>query len=372
MAMTKDIPAGTAQKQNLSWIDALRGIAILMVIAVHTSHGLKGYESNLSEIFSFGGFGVQLFFIASAITLCMSLERSYGKERWLLRYAVRRYFRIAPMYYIGIIIYFGWSFLKNYVENGVLAPLPQYTFFNIFSNIAFIHGFVPAAFNDIVPGGWSIAVEMMFYCIFPFIFVLYNNRADLHLWYTLIIVSACYLVIAGIQIYCNENTVDNSFLYFNIANQIQVFVIGILGYHKLESLKKLNVPLLLAIIIALFLLGNYFWTLPILNARFISLLFYSAMFVTISGLASKTSWNLAWLSEIGKRSFSMYVLHFMVMNLIDYFFNNHYHLLTQHLELKAIVHYVVAVLIVFILSGYTKKIIEDRFIGYGSLILARK
>ena len=78
-------------------IDVLRGIARLMVIAVHASHGLKGSDSLLRTIFGFGGFGVQLFFVASAMTLCMSLENNYGKPRWLIKYAARRYFRIAPM-----------------------------------------------------------------------------------------------------------------------------------------------------------------------------------------------------------------------------------------------------------------------------------
>jgi len=41
-------------------------------------------------------------FVASAMTLCMSLENNYGKPRWLIKYAIRRYLRIAPMYCIGL------------------------------------------------------------------------------------------------------------------------------------------------------------------------------------------------------------------------------------------------------------------------------
>ena len=66
----------------------------------------SGPESLLKTIFGFGGYGVQLFFVASAMTLCMSLENNYGKSRWLMKYIVRRYFRIAPMYYLGRVLYF--------------------------------------------------------------------------------------------------------------------------------------------------------------------------------------------------------------------------------------------------------------------------
>jgi len=94
------LPSTPADKRY-PWIDTLRGIAILMVIAVHASHGLKGSESLLKTIFGFGGYGVQLFFVASAMTLCMSLENNYGKPRGLIKYVVRRYFRI--------VLYFFWD-----------------------------------------------------------------------------------------------------------------------------------------------------------------------------------------------------------------------------------------------------------------------
>jgi peptidoglycan/LPS O-acetylase OafA/YrhL len=38
------------------WIDVLRGIAILMVIAVHASHGLKDSDSLVKAVFGFGGY----------------------------------------------------------------------------------------------------------------------------------------------------------------------------------------------------------------------------------------------------------------------------------------------------------------------------
>lgn len=31
----------------------------------------------------------------------------------------------------------------------------------------FVHGFHPQSINSVVPGGWSIAVEMTFYAVFP-------------------------------------------------------------------------------------------------------------------------------------------------------------------------------------------------------------
>lgn len=93
------ITAGFDKQDHLQVIDALRGYAILLVIAVHS----VGYVSELvwpvKRLLSLGFYGVQLFFIASAVTLLMSWHRSAGPlgER-SAKFLIRRFFRIAPFY----------------------------------------------------------------------------------------------------------------------------------------------------------------------------------------------------------------------------------------------------------------------------------
>jgi peptidoglycan/LPS O-acetylase OafA/YrhL len=58
--------------RRFSYIDALRGYAILMVIAVHTSHAFSDLPKPLSTILNQDARGVQLFFV----TLC-----EYGLDR---------------------------------------------------------------------------------------------------------------------------------------------------------------------------------------------------------------------------------------------------------------------------------------------------
>ncbi|MEY9132663.1 peptidoglycan/LPS O-acetylase OafA/YrhL [Bradyrhizobium diazoefficiens] len=57
------------------YIDALRGYAILLVIFVHSSQMIGGLQGYVYQIGDQGARGVQLFFVASAITLCMSYHR---------------------------------------------------------------------------------------------------------------------------------------------------------------------------------------------------------------------------------------------------------------------------------------------------------
>lgn len=350
------------------WIDNLRGIAILMVIAVHASHGLKESTSFLSMAFGFGGYGVQLFFVASAMTLCMSLERSYGNAGWLAHYAVRRFFRIAPMYYTGIVIYFLWSFAKNHIQHGIAGPLPQYTAPNILANLFFIHGFVPEAYNDIVPGGWSIGAEVAFYVLFPVLFLLFRGHKKTWVPGALLI-AACLLLVSLVQWWLQASTAGSDFLYFNIANQLHVFVIGMLGFYYLPALARLPSVALAASCLLFGFAGYAIWPLPVANARFFSLAAYASVFVCLAALFGRHHWNNRWLGDVGRRSFSMYVMHFLFMNMIDYGFNHRFELLFDTPNLKALVHFGVAVLLTYGVAGLTKRWIEDPFIAFGARLL---
>lgn len=337
-----------------------------MVIAVHTSHGLKEYHSIILEAFRFGGLGVQLFFVASAITLCISLKKTIYTSGWIANYASRRYFRIAPMYYCGIFFYFIWSFGKNYIHNGTFTPLEVYSDFNILANVLFIHGFIPSAYNSIVPGGWSIAVEMGFYLIFPFILGLYERYSRHRLLLTAILLMTCWCTIGLAQIITEQSTIDNDFWYFNITNQLHVFIIGIYGYFSLESLRKLN-PLILTASIALtFWLGAFFFTQEFFNARFFSLALYALSFVLLIVWLEKSQIRLILLETIGQRSFSMYIIHFFVLNMVEYLLNIRFEFLPENLIAKAIAHLSIAVAFTYIISGFTKKHIEDQFIKLGA------
>ena len=164
-----------------SFINSARGIAILMVIIVHTSQLYIFKNIFVKLLFDYGQMGVQLFFIASAYTLCLSAEKRINEKSAIKNFYIRRFFRIFPVYYLGIILYFILNFYFKDVGN--------YTTKNIFSNVFFIHGIVPSANNTIVPGGWSIGAEILFYLIFSgfaqvflrwsFYFKVYNSYFDL-------------------------------------------------------------------------------------------------------------------------------------------------------------------------------------------------
>ena len=94
----------TPDKKN--YIDAVRGWAILMVITTHVGDRFPELPYPIKKLTNFGWHGVQLFFLASAVTLLMSWHRQNTPNLASVRSCfIRRFLRIAPMYYAGALIY---------------------------------------------------------------------------------------------------------------------------------------------------------------------------------------------------------------------------------------------------------------------------
>jgi peptidoglycan/LPS O-acetylase OafA/YrhL len=89
--------------EKLEYIDVLRAVAILMVIFVHNSQTVNGLSTEVKSISEYGQIGVQLFFVASAYTLCFSQTKRRQDKFPLRSFFLRRFFRIAPLYYFAII-----------------------------------------------------------------------------------------------------------------------------------------------------------------------------------------------------------------------------------------------------------------------------
>lgn len=319
---------------HYGYIDFLRGLAIVLVISVHCALAIPNLNL-FFYFFNYGQMGVQLFFMVSAITLCMSMNER--KEVEIKSFYIRRYFRIAPMYYIGIIIYFLWIIFKDYFNGRPFVIPDGYHLHQILLNIFFVHGLFPDSYNSTVPGGWSIATEMMFYAIFPILFN-YSKKTKLNEFiYSSIIISAILLIFKLFLVYdffpsfvghelIGVSNFNFEFLNLSLLNQFSVFLLGIIGYRliKLESynlsFKVIVASSFLAILSGYFLnVENY--QQPIIS--FFQPLLSGLSFLALILAAAKyrfTNTIYSAFVNLGKFSFSIYILHFLILDLINYFF----------------------------------------------------
>jgi peptidoglycan/LPS O-acetylase OafA/YrhL len=221
--------------RKYEYIDALKGIAIVGVVLTHlVSEGMGPASYTLRQIWTNGARGVQLFFILSAFTLFLSLRAREGQDRHPLRdFYLRRFFRIAPLFYLAMICYpLLWGFLPNaWVPTDIRA-------WHVAATALFLSGWHPDSVLSVVPGGWVVAVEMNFYLAVPFLFRWVTSLRRALLLTVILLLADLWLSAAAeriLQPYCataHQSHVTRAFVtLFWLPAQLPVFGLGIVLYH---------------------------------------------------------------------------------------------------------------------------------------------
>lgn len=238
-------------KERFEYIDALRGWAILGVIITHVG-SLIGYSGFLKPLVFRAGFGVQLFFMVSAFTIFYTLDAAKREDHIYGNFFIRRFLRIAPIYWLGIVMYtivFGLD-SRGWIPGPEIWHYPMHLFF-----VNLLHPETP---STVVPGGWSISCEMLFYLLCPLLSRSINSLKKSIMFSVLSILLGIlflfftnkYALDALVEIYGVK--LSKQFFYRNIISQLGCFSFGILLFHiyKEGSLKrylectKINIALL--------------------------------------------------------------------------------------------------------------------------------
>lgn len=221
-----------AKAGNLAYIDALRGIAALSVLVYHI-YGAAGTTTGWlyplrvipERLISLAIAGVPLFFIISAFTLYLSLDGRAGEERWAVKFYLRRIFRIAPLFYLLLIL----VVLDALVLQGKPLSWPE-----VLANFSFTFNLIPEYAESLFSDGWTVGVEVLFYLVLPLVFMKINStfRASLFLlgvWW----LSQEGRVLLG-SVVGEAAMASTNYNFYNIFYWAYIFPLGILCYliHK--------------------------------------------------------------------------------------------------------------------------------------------
>lgn len=311
-------------RNRVSWIDSLKGIALLGVIMIHS--GGAELPSVLGKVGKIGNSGVQMFFIISAYLSFVSYSRYIQHEdsniKSNLCWSLKKHIRIIPLYYLALVIYT----LKGGAAYWY-GSIGHITMWNVLSHIFFVNGFIPHHTNSILGVEWYLGVLVLFYYITPLLYKMINSLEKAVYWFMsssvlcFVISKLCILLL---QPEIDEYIYSNYFSVFWLPAQFPVLMLGILLYYILRSnvLEKIRYPrefsYVLLFISGFMIAGMIFEYNQILGIAKSTL--YGIIFICIIFSQHLNSCRLidnSIFRFLGKNSYPIYLFHFVVIDIFE-------------------------------------------------------
>lgn len=287
---------------SLPGIQALRGIAALMVVLYHSSQQVTARIGD--EPLAWGEFGVDVFFVISGFVMVYAVERRPGiTPAMFLR---DRIFRIVPLYWLMTLALAAAVFVRPsmfYAAVFDVGHLLRSLFF-----IPQIHpGFDYEIVRPMLVPGWSLQFEMYFYLLLtPLILLPLDKR----------IASVALLLGAGLLLGWSGLIGDPAATGFLGDPIVLEFVMGMVAARLHLGGARIARPGLVSVVGLIILV-----LIAAPSHRFVSA-GIPAMIVVLAAASVETICTpvvSSVLRSIGDSSYSLYLSHLFVIGMINVF-----------------------------------------------------
>lgn len=166
----------SSSNKHVPILDALRAFAALSVCLFHFICTVNGFidSETVKYFFSFGHYGVQLFFVISGFVIPWSLFHSNYQLRNYFTFAVKRFIRLEPPYIVSLMVAIAHTYFRAMSPhyNGVdITP----TFKQIALHFGYLIPFVEGQ-KWIRPVYWTLAIEFQYYLSIGLLFPLLAGK----------------------------------------------------------------------------------------------------------------------------------------------------------------------------------------------------
>jgi peptidoglycan/LPS O-acetylase OafA/YrhL len=311
----------TAKLPRLVYLDVLRAVAIVMVIGHHRPEEWARAGRWLAAWFKVGWAGVDLFFVLSGFLIGGLLFEEYKKRGHIhvLRFYVRRGFKIWPAYLIFLIVATIFSCLQSGSSAGALQALRATRF-----NWLHLQNFFGSPYSHT----WSLAVEEHFYLVLPLMLLLLSRlkpgMPDPFRWMLLICIVAAGCCLIGRIHEAKMQPFSYFRVHFNTFFRIDTLLLGValaycVAFHRdaVERLRPWRLVLLIggAVPFALIVVLPYIdlspfvrsWGYTMLAAGGVAVVLWAWFASTGPAEPGRLSNGIA---RIGSYSYSIYLWHF--------------------------------------------------------------
>jgi peptidoglycan/LPS O-acetylase OafA/YrhL len=371
---------------HLAYLDAVRGLAAFWVLASHAAVLNAVHWRVISQ----GGLAVDLFMMLSGFLMTYHYMQRSAAEPWSApgtwgAFWIRRFFRIAPLFYILLILSFAvgtevgewrqqiatiWPSTAT-----VTARYDDHSPINALLHLTFLFGLLPDySFRSPLPD-WSIGLEMQFYAAFPLIMLAWRRLGGIGVAALLLLVGAALQLLAPAYFAAYP-------LPANLAVKMGVFLTGMLLANALLATTTWSRIWLagaaLAVLLPQGLLFNhsalYFAFQLVIACGFAVLILHKQLATIIhqpliEGLVDRLAWKP--LKLLGDTSYSVYLLHLLVMIPIVGALSTMpaYVDLTQ--KYRVLITTLLTVVPVYTVGWLLHRTVEQSGIRYGKIVLGR-
>jgi len=190
-------------KRHIDSIDALRGVACLMVLFGHCQQWFhepsfdrwKVGSLNISphHWLRYGQGGVDLFFVLSGFCLAYPILIRSGKGIDWKRYAINRICRILPPYWAALMLFAGLSFTIAHYR---IVPLYKTGILEMPSARQFVYSLtlISTSFNR---SFWTLPIEWRWYFLLPALIVVWRRFGSVGVICCTTLLSVLYLFVFG-------------------------------------------------------------------------------------------------------------------------------------------------------------------------------
>ncbi len=350
--------------KRYGWIDAVKGIAILGVVLVHSMGGME-LPFVLEKICFTGDKGVQLFFIIAAFLAYRSFDETVKKGKSAFTWLKNRTVRIAPAYYLAMLT--GMFFLGGPTRwNGVVQKI---TAGNIAAHILFLHGLSPYYINSILGVEWYLADYAILLLLIPVLYKIVNNLSKSVAFLVFSSIGSYFFILAAgnLQIIPDKQVWDIYIGSFGFLAQLPVMAMGIVLYFLVNDIKiqercrnkkLLSYSLLAGSVYGILILaaGVSFKGLTIQVVYGGVLLFF---ILSQAVYACPLIDNWLWRT-LGKHSYMIYLFHYFFIMGFDYFFGRYAGTSVKAWALRFGFVWVMSGILILLLGAVKKMIIKLR------------
>jgi len=285
------------QSARLDFVDGLRGIAALAVVLAHACTQLSAtFRAYVEPYFYLGNWGVVLFFICSGFILPISLERQGS----LARFWVRRFFRLFPLYWVNVVIIaaFGLGEARLVLSGPPARSIPIFL-----ANLTMFQAFM--GIPHLMAMYWTLTLELLFYILISVLFLLKLNACISYATLALIVISIGAELVIPLP------------FAFSYSTHLILILVGLVAYRRHSGALRPAVGVAVALLTPLMLvipqlvdLHNSQQQLAWVVAQVLACACFGVAYLLRARPVHP------FLRHLGKISYSIYLMHTIVLDSI--------------------------------------------------------